>query len=177
MRGFMRSPCNRRQLELMLRFARAIHQWGSHHRPPVRPLRRRSDRLRSCPLHHAWTAIFFFASTAASTAYLTSGELFPLEIRALAFAVVFAGSMGVGGVLSPWLFDLVVNVKSPTMIACVYAFAAVLMIVVAIAVAPMVWQRRRRPVVILPPYQIPSRDFPELSRKPVEATVRPISAA
>jgi MFS family permease len=125
----------------------------------------------------AWTAIFFFASTAASTAYLTSGELFPLEIHALAFAVVFAGSMGVGGVLSPWLFDLVVNVKSPTMIACVYAFAAVLMIVVAIAVAPVVWQRRRRTVVVLPPYQIPSRVFPELSRKPVEATVRPISAA
>jgi MFS family permease len=125
----------------------------------------------------AWTVIFFFTSTAASTAYLTSGELFPLEIRALAFAVVFAGSMGVGGVLSPWLFDLVVNVKSPTMIACVYAFAAVLMIVVAIAVAPVVWQRRRRPVVILPPYQIPSRVLPELSRKPVEATVRPISAA
>ena len=34
----------------------------------------------------AWTIIFFFASAAASSAYLTVSETFPLEIRALAIA-------------------------------------------------------------------------------------------
>jgi MFS family permease len=32
----------------------------------------------------AWMAIFFFASAAASSAYLTVSEIFPLEARALA---------------------------------------------------------------------------------------------
>ncbi|RMU28936.1 Major facilitator family transporter [Pseudomonas amygdali pv. morsprunorum] len=35
----------------------------------------------------AWMVIFFFASAAASSAYLTVAETFPLEIRALAIAV------------------------------------------------------------------------------------------
>src|SRR6476469_7030636 len=34
----------------------------------------------------AWTIIFFFASAAASSAYLTVSETFPLEVRALAIA-------------------------------------------------------------------------------------------
>jgi hypothetical protein len=34
--------------------------------------------------------IFFFASAAASSAYLTVAETFPLEIRALAIAVFYA---------------------------------------------------------------------------------------
>src|SRR5437899_547972 len=35
----------------------------------------------------AWTVIFFIASAAASSAYLTVSEIFPLEIRALASAI------------------------------------------------------------------------------------------
>jgi MFS family permease len=35
----------------------------------------------------AWTVIFFFASAAASAAYLTVGESFPLEMRAMAIAL------------------------------------------------------------------------------------------
>src|ERR1700756_4083855 len=38
---------------------------------------------------------FFFASAAASAAYLTAGEIFPLEIRALAIAFFFAIAVGV----------------------------------------------------------------------------------
>src|SRR5438128_11363119 len=37
----------------------------------------------------AWTVIFFFASAAASSAYLTVSETFPLEIRALAIAFFY----------------------------------------------------------------------------------------
>ena len=42
----------------------------------------------------AWSVIFFFASAAASSAYLTVSETFPLEIRALAIAVFYAVGTG-----------------------------------------------------------------------------------
>ena len=45
--------------------------------------------------------VFFFASAAASAAYLTVGETFPLEIRALAIAVFYAVGTGIGGVSGP----------------------------------------------------------------------------
>ncbi|HKF96171.1 MAG TPA: MFS transporter, partial [Gammaproteobacteria bacterium] len=38
----------------------------------------------------AWTIIFFIASAAASSAYLTVSEIFPLEIRAVAIAIFYA---------------------------------------------------------------------------------------
>lgn len=49
----------------------------------------------------AWTVIFFFASAAASSAYLTAGESFPLEMRALAIAVFYAFGTGLGGIAGP----------------------------------------------------------------------------
>ena len=49
----------------------------------------------------AWTVIFFFASAAASSAYLTVSETFPLEIRALAIALFYAVGTGIGGVAGP----------------------------------------------------------------------------
>jgi MFS family permease len=88
----------------------------------------------------AWTVIFFFASAAASTAYLTTGEVFPLEIRNLAFAVVFFLSMLVGS-LSPWLFTWVLG--SPFGITVAYLFAALLMVLVGSKVLPI----KRRPTV------------------------------
>src|SRR5262249_19271749 len=45
----------------------------------------------------AWTVIFFFASAAASSAYLTVSETFPLEVRALAIAFFYAIGTGIGG--------------------------------------------------------------------------------
>ena len=49
----------------------------------------------------AWSVIFFFASAAASSAYLTVSETFPLEMRALAIAIFYAVGTGVGGVVGP----------------------------------------------------------------------------
>jgi MFS family permease len=49
----------------------------------------------------AWTIIFFFASAAASSAYLTVSEIFPLEIRALAIAFFYAVGTGIGGAGAP----------------------------------------------------------------------------
>lgn len=54
----------------------------------------------------AWVLVFFFASAAASSAYLTLGESFPVEIRATAFSLPLAISMLVGvlgSLLYGWL--------------------------------------------------------------------------
>ena len=47
------------------------------------------------------SVIFFFASAAASAAYLTVSETFPLEIRALAIAFFYAVGTGIGGIIGP----------------------------------------------------------------------------
>ena len=60
----------------------------------------------------AWTAIFFIASSAASAAYLTVSEIFPLEIRGLAIAIFYAAGTLVGGVGAPYLFGALVGMGS-----------------------------------------------------------------
>ncbi|HUH83441.1 MAG TPA: MFS transporter [Stellaceae bacterium] len=56
-----------------------------------------------------WTIVFFFASAAASAAYLTVGESFPLELRALAIALFYAFGTLLGGVGGPWLFGVLIE--------------------------------------------------------------------
>jgi len=56
-----------------------------------------------------WTVVFFFASAAASAAYLTVGECFPLEIRALTIALFYAFGTLLGGVGGPWLFGVLIE--------------------------------------------------------------------
>jgi hypothetical protein len=46
---------------------------------------------------------------AASAAYLTVSEIFPLEVRALAIAVFYAIATAAGGVLAPWLFGALIG--------------------------------------------------------------------
>jgi MFS family permease len=79
----------------------------------------------------AWMVIFFFASAAASSAYLTVSETFPLEIRALAIAVFFAVGTGVGGVIGPLLFGLLIDTGSRASVFGGYLLGAVLMIAAA----------------------------------------------
>src|SRR5436305_4568535 len=57
----------------------------------------------------AWSVIFFFASAAASSAYLTVSETFPLEIRALAIALFYAIGTGIGGIVGPMLFGALID--------------------------------------------------------------------
>ena len=52
----------------------------------------------------AWSVVFFLASAAASSAYLTVSEVFPLEMRALAISIFYAVGTGVGGFAAPALF-------------------------------------------------------------------------
>ncbi len=78
-----------------------------------------------------WMVIFFFASAAASAAYLTVSETFPLEIRALAIAFFYAIGTGVGGVLGPWLFGALIETGSRMSVFGGYLGGAVLMLIAA----------------------------------------------
>ena len=77
----------------------------------------------------AWVIVFFFASAAASSAYLTASEIFPLETRALAIAVFYALGTLTGGVAGPWLFGRLIEGGSAWALSAGYALAGVLMLV------------------------------------------------
>src|SRR6202158_1085355 len=64
----------------------------------------REEMVDAVTLTICWSGIFFFASAAASAAYLTVSESFPLEARALAIALFYAIGTALGGAVSPWLF-------------------------------------------------------------------------
>ena len=49
----------------------------------------------------AWSVVFFLASAAASSAYLTVSEVFPLEMRAISISIFYAAGTGVGGFAAP----------------------------------------------------------------------------
>lgn len=85
----------------------------------------------------AWSVIFFFASAAASSAYLTVSETFPLEIRALAIAVFYAIGTGLGGVAGPLVFGKLIDTGSRPQVFEGYLLGAALMI--AAAVVQAVW--------------------------------------
>jgi MFS family permease len=76
----------------------------------------------------AWTIIFFIASAAASSAYLTVSEIFPLEIRALAIALFYAIGTLAGGVGAPLLFGWIIGTGSSTALFVGYLVAAALMV-------------------------------------------------
>jgi MFS family permease len=80
----------------------------------------------------AWMVIFFFASPAASAAYLTVSETFPLEVRALAIALFYAIGTGIGGVAGPALFGALIDTGSRNSVFAGYLFGSALMVVAAI---------------------------------------------
>ena len=75
-----------------------------------------------------WSVSFFFASAAASSAYLTVSEVFPLELRALAIALFYAIGTGTGGVIAPALFAALIESGSRSELFVGYAVAAALMV-------------------------------------------------
>jgi MFS family permease len=103
----------------------------------------------------AWMVIFFVASTAASSAYLTVSETFPLEVRALAIAFFYAIGTGIGGIAGPWVFGLLIDTGSRWSVFGGYLFGAALMIAAAIVAFR---------------YCVPAE------RKPLEAVSRPLAA-
>jgi MFS family permease len=104
----------------------------------------------------AWMVIFFFASAAASSAYLTVSETFPLEVRALAIAFFYAIGTGIGGVAGPWLFGKLIDSGSRWSVFGGYLFGSVLMLAAAV---------------------IAGRYGVAAERKSLEAVSRPLAAA
>jgi MFS family permease len=93
------------------------------------------DMVSAAGLTLAWSVIFFFASAAASAAYLTVSETFPLEIRALAIAFFYAIGTGIGGVLGPWLMGVLIESGSRQSVFAGYVLGAILMIGAAVVAA------------------------------------------
>ena len=94
----------------------------------------------------AWMVIFFFASAAASAAYLTAGETFPVEIRALAIAFFYAVGTGVGGVIGPWLFGILIDTGSRASVFAGYLLGSALMIAAAMVAARWGVAAERKPL-------------------------------
>jgi MFS family permease len=91
-----------------------------------------NGRLSGVSQTAAWTVIFFFASAASSSAYLTASEIFPLETRALAIAVFYAAGTAIGGIVAPWLFGTLIGTGSRWNVFFGYCGAALLMLTAAI---------------------------------------------
>jgi len=79
----------------------------------------------------AWSVVFFFASAAASAAYLTVGESFPLEMRALSIAIFYSLGTALGGIVAPWWFGVLIGTGERSAIAGGYVFGAALMLIAA----------------------------------------------
>ncbi|HEY2525006.1 MAG TPA: MFS transporter [Candidatus Binataceae bacterium] len=84
-----------------------------------------------------WSVMFFFASPAASSAYLTVSEIFPLEMRALAIAIFYSAGTAVGGVVAPWFFGRLIDSQSRTALFWGYLVAAALMLAAAVVEATL----------------------------------------
>jgi MFS family permease len=78
-----------------------------------------------------WSVSFFFASAAASAAYLTVSEVFPLEMRALAIALFYAVGTGTGGLVAPALFGMLIESGCRLQLFYGYALAGALMVAAA----------------------------------------------
>ncbi len=78
-----------------------------------------------------WCATFFFASAAASSAYLTVSELFPVEIRAQAIAFFYAVGTGAGGIVAPAVFGWLIGTGERAEVFLGYAVGAGLMLAAA----------------------------------------------
>jgi MFS family permease len=113
------------------------------------------DVLSAVAQTAAWMVIFFFASAAASAAYLTVSETFPLEIRALAIAFFYAIGTGLGGVAGPWLFGSLIDSGSRWSLFWGYLAGSILMLIAAF---------------------IAGRWAVAAERKPLEAVSRPLAA-
>ncbi|MFP5213194.1 MAG: MFS transporter [Acidobacteriota bacterium] len=76
----------------------------------------------------AWMLIFFVASAAASSAYLTVSEIFPVETRAMAIALFYSIGTACGGAVAPIFFGMLIQTGNRADIFNGYLLGSVLMI-------------------------------------------------
>jgi MFS family permease len=82
-----------------------------------------------------WCVVFFVASAAASSAYLTVSELFPVELRGMAIALFFAVGTAAGGLVAPALFGMLVETGSRERVFAGYLVGAILMLIAGVVAA------------------------------------------
>jgi MFS family permease len=92
----------------------------------------------------AWSVAFFFASAAASSAYLTVGESFPLEVRASAIAWFYAVGTGLGGIAGPVVFGHLIGTGARAEVFLGYALGGGLMLAAALVAAFLAVNAERR---------------------------------
>jgi MFS family permease len=103
----------------------------------------------------AWMVIFFFASAAASAAYLTVGELFPLEIRAVTISLFYAFGTLLGGVAGPAVFGALIDTGEPVKIMQGDLLGGGLMLLAAVTVLLLGVRAERRPLEeVAPPLSL-----------------------
>jgi MFS family permease len=93
------------------------------------------DMLTATTQTIAWMVVFFFASAAASSAYLTVSETFPLEVRALTIAIFYAFGTALGGIVGPSLFGRLIDTHQRADVFAGYMIGSVLMIAAAVVQA------------------------------------------
>jgi MFS family permease len=104
------------------------------------------DLLTASQLTLCWSVVFFFASAAASSAYLTVSETFPVEMRALAIAMFYAIGTGAGGIAGPWLFGILIDTGSRGSVFGGYLLGAALMLIAAAIAARFAFPAERKPL-------------------------------
>jgi MFS family permease len=105
-----------------------------------------TEAISAAALTGAWAVTFFFASPAASAAYLTVSETFPLEIRALAIAFFYAIGTAVGGVGGPWLLGHLIDTGSRMSVFEGYLIGTALMLAAAVIAAIWATAAERKPL-------------------------------
>jgi MFS family permease len=109
----------------------------------------------------AWMVIFFFASAAASSAYLTVGELFPLEIRAVAISLFYAFGTLLGGFAAPWLFGALIDTGERSQVFAGYLLGGGLMLLAAVVELWLgVPAERKSLEEVTPPLSLAEEDRP-----------------
>lgn len=103
-----------------------------------------SDLVTARELTMLWCVVFFVASAAASSAYLTVSELFPVELRGMAIAIFYSLGTGAGGVVAPALFGRLVASGDRSGILAGYIVSAALMLGAGLAALVLALPAERR---------------------------------
>jgi MFS family permease len=94
----------------------------------------------------SWSVIFFVASAAASSAYLTVSEVFPLEMRAVAISLFYAAGTALGGFAGPPLYGAMIEGGSRGGLFAAYSLAGAMMCAAALIAWKLGVDAERRPL-------------------------------
>ena len=82
-----------------------------------------------------WCVVLFFASTGASSAYLTVSEVFPMETRAMAISFFYAVGTAAGGIAGPLVFSTLTESGKVDDVVLAFSIGAALMLAAGIVAA------------------------------------------